>query len=45
MTFCSRNGILSRNAILEVSLKEDRHSKEVTGVGAVSFLAATEDPR
>jgi len=39
-TFGNRNSILSRNAILEVSLKEDGHSEEVTGVGAVSLLAA-----
>jgi len=47
MTFGSRNSILCRYATLEVTLKEDGHSKEVTGVGAVSLLSASiaEDPR
>ncbi len=36
--FCVRDGILSRNAILEVMLKEDRHCKKVTHVSTVAFL-------
>ncbi len=40
-TFRLRDCFLCCDALFQVSLKENRHSQEITGVGAVSLLTAS----
>jgi hypothetical protein len=46
-TFYLRDCFLCCNAIFQVSLKENRNSQEITGVGTVSLLTSSvaDDPR
>jgi hypothetical protein len=46
-TFRVHNCFFVHDAVFQVSLEENRHSKEITGVGTVSFLttSVSDNPR